>query len=257
MPRTPVSTKLDSKQVDKVQKLINLANNNPNEHEANLAARNACKMLDGYLFPTTATATPPPPPNKPYQSPGPPYRNPFDDIFRGGFRPSQAQRDFHARGEWGGFYDPVNPSGKRSTTPGREPPGSNREAKQGETETKSEPHQDFGRGGQDPFADFKKAYDEVYADDYWDDYYEEFLNQKKANAEGKQRPNPLGKDFNFTTLSQGEVEVFIRHADWERNIDKRIIKCAKCQKPVKTGYSGEAWVFVCMTCELKVAAKRR
>lgn len=35
---------------DLIQKLIRLANNNPNEHEANLAARKACKMLDGHSF---------------------------------------------------------------------------------------------------------------------------------------------------------------------------------------------------------------
>jgi len=35
---------------DKIQKLIKLANNNPNDHEANSAARMACKLLKDYKF---------------------------------------------------------------------------------------------------------------------------------------------------------------------------------------------------------------
>jgi hypothetical protein len=36
---------------DKIQKLIRLANNNPNENEANLAARKVCSLLNDYKFP--------------------------------------------------------------------------------------------------------------------------------------------------------------------------------------------------------------
>lgn len=32
--------------IEKIKKLIRLANNNPNEHEANLAARKACKLIE-------------------------------------------------------------------------------------------------------------------------------------------------------------------------------------------------------------------
>lgn len=36
---------------DLISKLIKLANNNPNEHEANLAARKVCQMLTGHFDP--------------------------------------------------------------------------------------------------------------------------------------------------------------------------------------------------------------
>jgi len=36
--------------LDLLKKLVKLANNNPNDNEANLAARRVCKMLDNYQF---------------------------------------------------------------------------------------------------------------------------------------------------------------------------------------------------------------
>lgn len=41
---------------DKIKKLIRLANANPNDHEANLAARMVCKMLKDYSFEEVKTA---------------------------------------------------------------------------------------------------------------------------------------------------------------------------------------------------------
>lgn len=42
---------------DLIKKLIRLANNNPNENEANLAARKVCSMLDGHEFNQTSIKT--------------------------------------------------------------------------------------------------------------------------------------------------------------------------------------------------------
>jgi len=39
--------------IDLIQKLVKLANNNPNDNEANLAARKVCQMLTDYKFNTT------------------------------------------------------------------------------------------------------------------------------------------------------------------------------------------------------------
>jgi len=44
--------------IDRLKKLTRLANNNPNDHEANLAARRVCKMLEEANF--TLTSAPPP-----------------------------------------------------------------------------------------------------------------------------------------------------------------------------------------------------
>lgn len=39
--------------LDLLKKLVKLANHNPNEHEANMAARRACKMLEESKFDLT------------------------------------------------------------------------------------------------------------------------------------------------------------------------------------------------------------
>lgn len=74
-----------------LMKLIALANNNPNDNEANLAARKACKAIIEHKFTITggtgATTTPPKQPNTPPRRPNPGYRDPFwdfvdfDDLF--------------------------------------------------------------------------------------------------------------------------------------------------------------------------------
>lgn len=45
---------------DRVEKLARLANNNPNEHEANLAARMVCRLLEasGFQYPATVNYRP-------------------------------------------------------------------------------------------------------------------------------------------------------------------------------------------------------
>lgn len=60
-----------------IKKLTKLANNNPNDNEANLAARKVCKLLEEGNFSLTQTNTTPTPSNRPQS-----YGNPFtEDIF--------------------------------------------------------------------------------------------------------------------------------------------------------------------------------
>lgn len=70
--------------LDLLKKLTRLANNNPNENEANLAARKVCKLLEENNFKFSETIK------------GPEIRNPFD------YQPSQRQRDWMGfdRGAW-------------------------------------------------------------------------------------------------------------------------------------------------------------
>lgn len=111
--------------LEQIQKLIRLANNNPNDNEANAAARRVCKMLADYKFPTPSVygQSPINPPRTDQKSRYNPVTNPprntyykpprsrediinefkrkygvsfdgFDDIFGGSWRPSKAQEDF-------------------------------------------------------------------------------------------------------------------------------------------------------------------
>lgn len=62
--------------IDRLLALIRLANNNPNEHEANRAARKVCELLDETKKPEFEVVV----------------KSPF------GYRPSKAQQDFHKGG---------------------------------------------------------------------------------------------------------------------------------------------------------------
>lgn len=50
---------MTKKEKEKLEKLVRLANNNPNENEANLAARYACKMLEEHKFDLNITLSAP------------------------------------------------------------------------------------------------------------------------------------------------------------------------------------------------------
>lgn len=88
-----------------LQKLIALANNNPNENEANLAARKVCKALIEHKFNitggTTSTNTPPKPPPSSRPNPATSYGwdyVDFDDIF------GRGRSSKYSGGSWSGQY---------------------------------------------------------------------------------------------------------------------------------------------------------
>ena len=78
--------------IDLITKLAKLANNNPNEHEANLAARKACKLIaEGNFKFTNDSKSSPIPGYQPsqkqqeyYQSASNPSTgyNPYENFFR-------------------------------------------------------------------------------------------------------------------------------------------------------------------------------
>jgi hypothetical protein len=72
--------------IDRLIKLIKLANNNPNDNEANLAARRVCKMIadNDYKFTTESPKSKPITYNGPIWESNPPSSNPdwFTDFFK-------------------------------------------------------------------------------------------------------------------------------------------------------------------------------
>lgn len=100
--------------LDKLKAIIRLANNNPNENEANLAARRACKLLAENDFALLNGHTVPPKASnwsgvdrsqEPFWEPGDPFYdffvnqgNPFRGGQRGGkqgqYRPSEKQKEY-------------------------------------------------------------------------------------------------------------------------------------------------------------------
>jgi len=100
--------------IEKLKKLIRLANNNPNEHEANLAARKACKALAEDDFkslkattwndikrttePTWKSSYKSNPVNRPATPPphtSPTGRDPFDSYYA--YRTSPKQESYYRR----------------------------------------------------------------------------------------------------------------------------------------------------------------
>lgn len=221
MAKTPISTKLTTKQVDRLMKLIELANNNSAEHEANSAARSVCKILQGYIFKADdivqtwndvkRTETPDfksTPPKATRQS-----RNPFEDFINQQFR--------------GGFYDTRNQYG-----PGRPPPGrENTKTKQGPKEEKATPHS--GEKVHDPYRDFREAYEKASKpSEIFEEYYK-----------------------NFTVMTDEEFETFKRSVFEGKN--KRILICYRCKKEVETAYVGPPGSYMCYQCQYEEHNRRR
>lgn len=70
---------------DLIIKLAKLANNNPNENEANAAARKVCRLLAEDNFKGLGSSNPviistPPHPNRPPYEPPKPERTPWDPV---------------------------------------------------------------------------------------------------------------------------------------------------------------------------------
>lgn len=78
---------MDTKQLDLLKKLTKLANHNPNDHEANSAARRVCKLLEDSNFilgvaPITPPKAPGPTPNEYYKPQWSPFDRTWDDEIK-------------------------------------------------------------------------------------------------------------------------------------------------------------------------------
>lgn len=82
--------------LDLLKKYTRLANNNPNEHEANVAARRVCKMLEEANWNLGTIVPPIKPIVQPTSNPGPKD----SDWVRNNWKPTQAQEDFFREGRW-------------------------------------------------------------------------------------------------------------------------------------------------------------
>lgn len=78
---------IDAKSLDRLKKLLQLANHNPSEHESNAAARQVCKRLEQFKVLDTAAIESRPPHQQPQSPPRPqPQREPTT---------SRAKQDFY------------------------------------------------------------------------------------------------------------------------------------------------------------------
>lgn len=100
--------------LDLLIKLVKLANNNPNENEANLAARKVCKMIaEGkYTFGNSVHK------ESPIRThPNQPASNPSSSPFGWeGFRPSNAQREYYEQQRKRAYEDEQFRKSQREST---------------------------------------------------------------------------------------------------------------------------------------------
>ena len=103
--------------LDLLIKLVKLANNNPNEHEANSAARRACKLIAEGNFKFTADIPKNEPSIKPQTggfSSNPPSQN---DWFEQFFRATQQQREYSEKFRQPDFSRYTNPYTSKQQEP--------------------------------------------------------------------------------------------------------------------------------------------
>ena len=161
-------------------KLIKLANNNPNDNEANLAARKVCKMLTDYKFPAPAVMD-------------------KDSLLNDIFQASKRQEAYYkGQNSW--------------YTPGRPPPGNTREAKQGEKETASKPHADNPNA--DPFREYREKWAGIkYTDEFFDEAYEEFMKSKWKKEESNPYAENIKRNLKCKTCGHTKATRFRGSSD--------------------------------------------
>ena len=70
--------------IERLKKLVKLANNNPNEHEANLAARRVCKIIEDAKFEFGITTSKQPDSSyykTTYYTQPPKHKSPWEDLY--------------------------------------------------------------------------------------------------------------------------------------------------------------------------------
>jgi hypothetical protein len=208
---------------DLITKLAKLANNNPNEHEANLAARKVCKLLAEGKF--TFTNWSPEPKKNPvqqqpvYRSASNPVDNPFADFFK--------KRQDH----WNNY----------GTPPKQEKTASEKLKEEQERKARAQwttTDYDFGGFATDDLFDMinkimeerkRRGYTDTSSDnDYW---INEFARQRKSWVDPTFKPPSKQKE-------------------------ERFLKCKTCGNQKLTKFVGLPELYECNTCQWTAYAKK-
>lgn len=208
---------------DKLEKLIRLANNNPNDNEANLAARKVCKMLENVRFnfrkpgQTTSNSGNTGPWRPPTQSrPSPTGRQGFnwDDVFRS---PESFWRERDAeRAREQKRAEEFNKEREREERA--------RQAREKEKTAQEKAWEGGARGGGKTNRNRRNM----------DDMINDILNGKLDF-----------EDFiiNFSRVQESPFTEF-----YKQPLEKKILKCKKCKQDKETGFVGHPSQFLCMEC---------
>jgi hypothetical protein len=276
-----------TKKLEILQKLISLANNNPNDNEANSAARRACKLIvelninfkvrnSSNQNQSNQNQYNPPKPNPSTQSPwnhppydyGPTYQD-FDDLFSNlfGRRPKTASQ-----------YDE---EAKRKGEEARK-----RAQEQAETEQRKEEQRKKNEEFRQKYEQHKANYNNekwyyqrppnevkipkdykvnVESDRKWDIPFHfdfdpgDFVEQKKSEPKFAQKVT--WTETEVSNMTSAEFREFKKRNDIDYDpssrlytLKKKLKTCTECGKENLTGYIGN--IYVCTECQWKQYRER-
>lgn len=220
---------------DLITKLARLANNNPNENEANLAARKACKLLAEGNFTFTNWSPEPkkqqqqynPADSRNYRSASNPVDNPFADFFKSREK------------AWDGFKSP----------PKQEKTASEKIKEEQEKQYKAREYE--SRPFTDDLFDMinkimeERKYQGYPNHDSDSEYWiKEIIRQQQAECDRNPFKSKRQSPFDIP-LGFGVKDPFGFNESKPKK-EKHPIKCTECGKEFNSAYIGN--LFICHQC---------
>lgn len=217
-----------TKKLEILQKLISLANNNPNEHEANSAARRACKLIVelNINFKVRSASDKIPPPKQQAPWTGPPkgswnYKDFMSDIFGPGWEDEIFYTTKKQKSSSSEFTDEQIKEAKRKME--------EEHAKQREAQRKAQ--EDYEKKRREQAEANRKFYERRYT--YRTPGYDPNIRPPREIKIPKDR-NPFYPNYPF-----GDVDPLLKVPR----------ECVVCHKTVDTAYTGP--LFECFECQFK------
>lgn len=220
---------------DLIEKLIRLANNNPNENEANLAARKVCKFLHDHKFHDQPirgySAVQPPPPQYKSASNPRPSNYPFEDFFK------------ERKNQWDGFGKPP----KQEKT-------ASEKAREDETKRRaswtSVDYDESGSFNSDLYDIInqilkdRKSSGKSVDNDNDNEYWFNELNRQKQERD-------KARSYGSTKSSENPYRQWV-DPNWKppsKQKEERLLKCKKCGNSKLTKFVGLPELYECNTCQ--------
>lgn len=211
-----------------IVKLAKLANNNPNENEANMAARKVCKLLEALNFEngwnTSRRAAPPPSPNptpnpaRPPEQSGRSAMDEFEEFIR-------RQQEYYAE-----------KARQAQQQKGRNPYDTNHQYNKSYENARSKPYVKFTTLGGTIFTRWKKRWRcDAIGSAYWSEFDDRMGSQEWHSRIDGWEPVP--------DPSWG------RDDSKKRGDEKRHLQCKKCGQFKDTLFNGLQELFICMDCQ--------
>lgn len=249
--------------LDILKKLIALANNNPNDNEANFAARKACKALVEHKYIEQLTDivkvpnNPPPRPTPPKSPPNTGDYNPFaGSYYKTGYDPFE--EFFGKKGKW------KEPPPGYQKYEGDKDKGFDISSELRERKTSWQ----YESAIVNPITDSIKYWNPLtkkyYTIMFQDKWYEETGQRHSSDTKefraganyGQYTKEPKDKSYNKTG-NPADEKYYKRKKDRGFGDDVRKLKCKTCGQVKNTRFVGLAEIFECNECQWEAYTKEK